>query len=272
MRHNEPRDDRDLQTGMNLSLLARPLALIAALCLLTTSTCAGDAAARRVLGFSPDGRYFAFEQFTQFYDATEVLDEIVVIDTAADRFVKGAPLRLETTSDDERDVAAVRAALLAKAKPLLARHQIGAPGTRFAGKPSIGLDEVEIYQTATEPLATAQAIALPDGRQLTLTVSDTPLGPAECRTARGVTMEVAAAGVTLKLSIDGAAPKTLAQDHKLPAARRCVSGYGIAEILHHQGKDGAQTLAVVLEMVDHANYHAGPNRRFMAVTTRLPRR
>jgi predicted secreted protein len=272
MRHNEPRGGRRLQSEMKLSLLARPLSLIAALSLLITSAHAGDAAARKVLGFSPDGKRFAFEQFTQFYDATEVLDEIVVIDTTTDRFVKGAPLRLETKSDDERDVETLRAALLAKAKPLLARYKIGEPGTRFVGKPSMGIDEIEIYQTATEPLAKAQAIALPDGRKLTLTVTDNPLGPAECRSARGVGFEVATAGVMLKLSIDGAAPKTLAQDTKLPPARRCVSGYGLAEVLHHQAKDGAQTLAVLLEMVDHADYHAGPNRRFMAVTTRLPRR
>jgi predicted secreted protein len=257
---------------MKMSLLARAFSLIAALSLLITAAQAGDAAARKVLGFSPDGKHFAFEQFTQFYDATEVLDEIVVIDTSTDRFVKGAPLRLETKSDDERDVDTVRAALLAKAEPMLAKYRIGEPGTWFAGKPSMGLDAVEIYQAATEPLAKMQDIALPDGRKLTLTVIDKPLGQAECRTARGVTMEVASAGVTLQLSIDGAAPKTLAHDKKLPAARRCVSGYGIAEILHHQAQDGAQTLAVLLEMVDHADYHAGPNRRFMAVTTRLPRR
>jgi predicted secreted protein len=87
-----------------------------------------------------------------------------------------------------------------------------------------------------------------------------------------VGFEIASAGVRLQLSINGAALETLAQDTKLPAARRCVAGYGIAEILHHAAHDGAQTLAVLLEMVDHADYHAGPNRRFMAVTTRLPRR
>jgi hypothetical protein len=35
--------------------------------------------------------------------------------------------------------------------------------------------------------------------------------------------------------------------------------------------DGAQTLAVLLETVDAHDFHAGPNRRFMAVTKRLPR-
>jgi predicted secreted protein len=272
MRHNEPRDGQVLQNDMMASLLLRPLFLIAALFLHVTSASAGDAAGRKVLGFSPDGKHFAFEQFTQFYDATEVLDEIVVIDTTTDRFVKGTPLRLETTSDDERDVAAVRAALMAKAKPLLARYKIDAPGITFPGKPSMALDDVEIYQVASEPLAKTQTFTLADGRKLALIVTDSPLGPATCKTARDVDIDVATAGVKLQLSIDAAAPTTLAQDTKLPAARRCVAGYGIAEVLHHQAQDGAQTLAVLLEMVDHAGYHAGPNRRFMAVTTRLPRR
>lgn len=231
---------------------------------------AGDAAARDVLGFSPDGKLFAFEQFAQFYDATEVLDEIVVIDTTTDRFVKGTPLRIETKAGDKRDIADVRAQLTAKAKPLLDRLKIGAAGRVVAGQPSMQLDELDIYQTATEPLAKAQTFPLPDGRKLSLSLADKPLGQVPCKTARGIDIDIASAGLALQLSIDDAPPVQLATDASLPKSRRCVAGYGIAEVLHHQAKDGAQTLAVLLEMVDHADFHAGPNRRFMAVTTRLP--
>jgi predicted secreted protein len=248
----------------------RIAALAALLLTIASAAQAGDAAARKVLGFSPDGERFAFEQFTQFYDASEVLDEIQIVDTRTDRLVKDTPIRIETKSDDERDVETVRAALLVKAAPLLARHKISQPGTRFAGKPSIGLDDVEIYQAATEPLAKAQDIALPDGRKLSLMLTDNPLGSATCKSARGVESKVAVAGLSLQASINHAAPQTLALDRKLPKARRCVTGYGIAEVWHHQAADGAQSLAVLIETVDHNDFHAGPNRRFMVVTHRLP--
>ncbi|NVN84574.1 MAG: DUF2259 domain-containing protein [Rhodopseudomonas sp.] len=257
---------------MRLSLLARPLAALFGLFVVATAAQAGDAAARRVLGFSPDGTSFAFEQYSQLYDSTEVIAEIQLIDTRSNGFVKGSPVRLRTDGDDERDVETVRAALLAKAQPLLARRGIGQPGTRYAGKPSIGLDAIEIYQMATEPLATTQAIALPDGRNLNLTLSDQALGKESCYGAggRGAYGDVIVTGLTLQLSIDGAAPLTLAHDSRLPHARRCVTAYGIAEVWHHTATDGAQTLAVLIETVDAHEFHAGPNRRFMAVTHRLP--
>jgi predicted secreted protein len=72
------------------------------------------------------------------------------------------------------------------------------------------------------------------------------------------------------MSIDGTAPITLQQDKQLPKRRRCVTAYGIADVYHHQAKDGTQTLAVLVETVDADGFHAGPNRRFMAVTARLP--
>ena len=233
---------------------------------------AGDAAARKVIGFSPDGTHFAFEHYTQLYDATEIVAEIQVIDTRTDDFAKGTPFSLRTKDDDEREVDAVRAELMAKAKPLLGKLGITEPGTRFAGQPSMDLDEIGIYQMDPKPLATTQAITLPDGRKLLLTLSDQALGKASCYGAggRGTYGSVIVTGMTLQLSIDGAAPVTLQQDKQLPKRRRCVTAYGIADVYHHQAKDGTQTLAVLIETVDADQFHAGPNRRFMAVTAKLP--
>ncbi|QUS40802.1 DUF2259 domain-containing protein [Tardiphaga alba] len=233
---------------------------------------AGDAAARKIIGFSPDGAYFAFEQYTQLYDATEVIAEIQVIDIRKDDFVKGSPFAIRTRDDDEREVDAVRAGLMSKAKPTLDRLKISQPGTHFAGKPSMDLDEIGIYQMDPKPLATAQDITLPDSRKLTLTLSDQALGKASCYGAggRGTFGSVIVTGLKLQLAIDGAQPVTLQQDKQLPKRRRCVTAYGIAEAYHHRATDGTQTLAVLIETVDAHEFHAGPNRRFMVVTTRLP--
>ncbi|MGE3150615.1 MAG: hypothetical protein AB7K04_16280 [Pseudorhodoplanes sp.] len=49
----------------------------------------------------------------------------------------------------------------------------------------------------------------------------------------------------------------------------CAEDYGIAEAYLHKAADGTLTLAAPIGYADNANYHAGPNRRFLAVTRRL---
>ena len=248
---------------------------LAALCILiaaTSTASAGDSAARKVLGFSPDGTAFAFEQYSTLYDSTESIVEIQVIDTRTDSFVKGAPFSLRTTDDDERAADVVRAGLLKTAAPTLARLKIGEAGKHFPGKPSIDLDEVGIYQMAEHPLAKAQEITLPGARRARLAITETALGKASCHGAggRGTFGNVIVQGLTLTLTMDDGASTILQTDKRLPKSRRCVTEYGIAEAWLHEAPDGTATLAVLIETVDAHEFHAGPNRRFMAVTKRLP--
>ena len=101
----------------------------------------------------------------------------------------------------------------------------------------------------------------PNGQYLFLTVGDRQ----RMTPAQDPNTEV---GKILRLTLDGK-PTILQEDRKLPEARRCVSGYGIAEAYLHAAPDGAVTIAAIIETVDNHDYHAGPNRRFMAVTRRL---
>lgn len=254
--------------------LLRPL--IAATFLLATAlpAAAGDAAARRVIGFSPDGTTFAFEQYTTLYDSLEHIVEIQVIETRTDTFVKGTPFRLRADeSKKSHDLPEARNELMRKARPfVIGNLKVSEPGQQFAGKPSMDLDEIGIYQMDPKPLATGQDFTLPDGRKASLKLSETALGKASCYGAGGRATygDVITQGVTLTLSLDGGAPVTLQSDKRLPKSRRCVTAYGIAEAWLHRAPDGVQTLAVLLETVDAHEFHAGPNRRFMAVTTRIP--
>jgi predicted secreted protein len=239
----------------------------------TSLASAGDSAMRKVLGFSPDGTAFAFEQYAVYYDSMERFIEIQVIDTRSDSFVNGTPFTARIGEDDEREADALRADFLKKAKPTLQRLKIGEAGKHFAGKPSIDLDEPGIYQMAENPLAKTQDFTLPGGRKAKLAISETALGKASCYGAggRGTFGSVIVQGITLTLTLDGGAPMVLQTDKRLPKNRRCVTEYGIAEAWLHEAANGTQTLAVLLETVDAHEFHAGPNRRFMAVTKRLPK-
>lgn len=237
-----------------------------------TFAMAGDAAARRVIGFSPSGSHFAFEQYTTLYDSLDNIVRIEVIDTARDTFVKGTPVTMKNNEDDGHDLPELRNKAMHKAGLITDPLFIHDVGTHFPGKPSMELDEIGIYQMDPKPLATSQGIILPDGRKLVLTITDKALGKASCYGAGGRDTydDVIVTGMTLTLTIDDSAPMVLNDDSRLPKNRRCVTAYGIAEVYHHQAKDGAQTLAVLIETVDAHEFHAGPNRRFMAVTRRLP--
>jgi predicted secreted protein len=247
------------------------LSFLAALLILAVPAQAGDAAARKVLGFSPDGTTFAFEQYSTLYDSTEQVVEIQVIDTRSDSFVKGSPFSVRTRDDDERELDAVRAELLKKAQPTLTRLKVGGAGKHLPGKPSIDLDEVGIYQTAEQPLAKSQELNLAGGRKAKLAIAEEALGKASCYGAggRGTFGDVIVQGLTLTLTLDDGASTILQMDKRLPKSRRCVTEYGIAEAWLHEAADGTQTLAVLIETVDAHEFHAGPNRRFMAVTKRL---
>jgi len=253
--------------------LFRHILAAAAIFMTALPVSAGDAAARRVLGFSPDGNTFAFEQYTTLYDSLEHIVELQVIDTRTDRFIKGSPFRLRADEGkNSHDLPEARNELMRKARPSIGALQIGEPGKHFPGKPSMALDEIGIYQLADQPLAKQQAFTLPDGRKAVLQIEEKALGKASCDGAggRGTFGDVIVQGLTLTLALGDAEPVTLQADARLPRSRRCVTEYGIAEAYLYAAPNGAQVLAVLIETVDAHEFHAGPNRRFMAVTRQLP--
>jgi predicted secreted protein len=238
------------------------------------SALAGDAAARHVIGFSPDGGHFAFEQFTMFYEDDASMSEIVIVDTGTDRFVSGSPVRIIIRGDDGLDEEKAREDAAAKAKPIIAKLKIGVAGTAIEGKPSMALDTIGIYQMDPEPLAKSLAFKLPDGRAATLSVEDKPMGTATCEGYGGRAMagKAKVAGLRLTLDLEGAAQAVLQEDKTLPNGRRCAEAYGVAEAHLHTAPDGTITLAALIEYADNHNFHAGPNRRFLAVTKRIARK
>jgi predicted secreted protein len=234
---------------------------------------AGDAAARHVIGFSPDGTVFAFEQYTMLYEDDAAFSEYVVIDTRTDRFAPGTPIKVLIRGDEGLDEKKARGDARKRADPILKKLRVGEPGTRIAGKPSMALDEIGIYQMDPQPLAKSLDVALPDGRFLQLSASAHQIGSATCAGYGGTGTPGKAKTYGLKLTMSlGGAPIILQSDATLPASRRCAADYGIAEAWLHRAADGTLTLAALIEYADNHEYHAGPNRRFMAVTKRLPAR
>ncbi|OQX08672.1 MAG: hypothetical protein BWK76_23245 [Desulfobulbaceae bacterium A2] len=233
---------------------------------------AADAAARRVLGFSSDGRYFAVEQYSMVYEEEESFAEYLVVNTQNNTFVPGTPIRALARGDDGLDEVRARAAAAKKAGPLLARLGINSPGRHIAGSPSMDLNGIGIYQLRRDPLARTLDVPLPAGRGARVELVSHPVAEAMCEGygGRGVSAPAMGHGLTLTLAVDDNPPQMLQQDIRLPRYRRCAGDYGIAEAWLYPAPDGALVLVVLVEFVDNDHFHAGPSRRFMVVSGRIP--
>ena len=205
------------------------------------------------------------------YDAEESFAEYIFIETNTDQFVRGTPIKVTTRGADGLDETKARTVAAANAMPLLKRLRIGVSGVKIAGRPSIDLDNIGIYQSRIEPLAKSLDIHLFADRPAKLTVVSIPIVESMCEGfgGRSVAGKAMGYGLTLTMAENGTPPITLHQDRKLPNSRRCAADYGIAEAYLYRARNGSVTLAVLIEVEDNADYHAGPNRRFMVVTRQM---
>ena len=85
---------------------------------------AGDYASRDVIGFSPDGRYFAFEQYGIQDGSGFAYSDVFVIDLANGSWTDGTPFEVQA-EDETRSLAEVRLEALTKAQASLDKYKLG---------------------------------------------------------------------------------------------------------------------------------------------------
>lgn len=229
------------------------LAASGALCaLMAGSALAGDRALIEYLGYSEDGRYFAFEEFGIQDGSGFPYSTIYVIDLPADKWVAGSPYRVRV-DDEDADLSDVRdqAYALAESK----------------------LDELDIYEAAFPIAVNADGDPRADiGHELTF--GDPGFGLDAATNLRTLTLNVAPATpgldcsiidnevVGFSLHLDGA--EIYADPATLPESRGCSMGYKIYAVVRPAEWSGASEgqLAII------SNYpfgFEGPDRRFLVV-------
>ena len=123
--------------------MARLGASLALACALAASpAAAGDRALIDFIGYSEDGRYFAFEEFGVQDGSGFAYSSIYVVDLPADKWISGTPVRV-VLEDDAAGPAAARAEAREQAAATLDRLAISAPVHLIAlngdGEPGDGL-------------------------------------------------------------------------------------------------------------------------------------
>jgi hypothetical protein len=249
-----------------------------------------DAPDIEILGFSPDGRYFAYEQYGYDLAAGALDAAIFVIDRTTNKQAKGFPfgfiatevdangepirvgghdinLKKLTTEDDTPDLAKIRKLVRDKAAKKLKGLNIRAQGRRIAGIPITQRSPTDGKATPLKFVVWPTIpSAIPD-QQLVYTIDATTKDTIEdCVNAAPLKRE---GPVTFAVTAERTFPETkivAKNDHLFPlqlAKEDCPAGLWISDII--APPDAARekpTLLVVFlagtwsSAVDGAQYHA----------------
>jgi len=246
-RPDRPEGIFELRYIAGLAIILAPLALVPAH--------AGDGAERRAMGFSGDGRYFAFEQFGIQDGSGFPYADIFVIDVEQDAWVADTPVRV-LVKQDQAELATARKQAADQAVPILEKLEIKYPGQLLASDPVAELGNDPHRETVNRRYQLPGAYE-PQIFQLT----ELPLpAPQSCK---GLT-DQPMVGFQLRSQKSGASPVTLHQDTSIPESRGCPLGYGISAIVAYRRPDQREVLAILVS-VSRVGFE-GPDRRFLAVT------
>jgi predicted secreted protein len=226
-----------------------------------TAVLAGDAASFNPLGFSEDGRYFAFEEFGIQDGSGFPYANLTILDVTEDKWAAGSPFRIRL-DDETATLAEARHAAQLAAAPHFASLAIETPALTVAlngdGEPS-GDGSTMTFGSPGYGLAPPQDVS-------TLTLTTTlPDYAGPCVTDYGFDPPV---GYTLALdALSGVT--TLHEDEAVPASRGCTVAYRLYGVFAPLDWAGLG-LAPVAVLSVYTNGFEGPDRRFIAVPIVYP--
>ncbi|WP_354542185.1 DUF2259 domain-containing protein [Rhizobium alvei] len=214
------------------------MALIATVALVPLQAVAGDVAQLNVLGYSPDGRIFAFEEFGVQDGSGFGYSNIYFIDTVTDRYLKGTPLRHRV--EEEQSLAKARLMAHANAEALAKTHRLGEdPGFIVASNPITEVDSnASVVRFRTYPASPAF------GPIYSLTLVQKPFPPSKaCANMVG---EYRGFKLLSGGEVPGTGDRIVHDDAQVPASRVCPNDYRIGAVVTSQsGKGPAMALITV---------------------------
>lgn len=232
-------------------LTALPLALAA----MIGPAAAGDYADRELLGFSEDGRYFAFEEYGVQDGSGFPYSNIYIIDVDSDSWVSGSPFRVRL-DDENATLETARAQARTRAQGMLAQFGIGTDGRLVASNP--------VTETSADPFRVAfhwsPYITHEQPWNLALAQVSSAV-PSGCPPEFGPFFR-------LRLNLDRPdfPLRALVEDVAIPASRGCPVGYSISDVILYPSENTPMTMVVLVNVLTVG--FEGPDRRYIAVTTR----
>jgi predicted secreted protein len=232
------------------------------LCLSAGISFAADAAERQILGFSPDGRYFAFEQYGVQDGSGFPYSDIFVVDLDNDRWLEGTPVRV-CLEDETQGLSKARDKAMAEAQPFLKQAHIEDNARVLASNPVNQKTENAqhlVFHSYYTSLGHLEPIDESDENVIALTVEDVVLStPEGCPIG-----DTPLAGFLLKAK-RGAEPfREVHRDKSIPPSRGCPLKYSLSDAVAYASTDGRFQRLVALVNVFSFGFE-GADRRFIAV-------
>lgn len=222
-----------------------------------SSAMAGDAASLEILGFSNDGKVFAFEEYGVQDGSGFPYANRFYIDTATDKFLPGSPVRVRlddesATTDKARAQAAEQGAKIADDATLDRGFTAAANAiTELSADPH---QFVFLPRPVFPPIDDQAAIRL---EEIDFPAAQNCLGAEKLKGFQLLKLDPNKLG----------ASKVLVNDKSLPESRGCPIGYRLGAVQTYYPKDGAAVFAVLIA-VERVGFE-GPDHRWIAVTGKL---
>ena len=238
--------------------MIRLFAIFALVAAFSLNAMAGESAERRIIGFSADGTWFAFEEFGVADGTGAPYASIYIINTSTDSWAEGTPIRVNF-GEQPAPVSKALAKARKIAAPILNRLAITEPGILLASKPvtmiSANERRIDFYRhmnntgPAQKMAYVVKEIDFPDRDN--------------CKT-----MEINEKGFSLFATRGGSPLQEVYKDKRIPASRLCPMKYSISDIIEYS-PPGKPVLHVVLIHMFHQGFE-GPDLRYLAIPVTLP--
>ena len=232
------------------------MAALAALFLCAAPALAGDRALAMVIGYSNDGRYFAFEEFGVQDGSGFAYSNIYMVDLDNDRWVVGTPIRLQA-EDESTDLGDIRREAHAEAR--------------------LRLDELGVERPAQVAALIGDGEPDNDGLSLSFGIPVGYLEPGTVGSTYNLSLEIfytesgapcidwfgeRPMGFAIRIT-DVGGTREAYRDRSLPRSRGCPITYRFYGVfLPHMATDISRAVALVSVYVYGFE---GPDRRFLAV-------
>lgn len=218
---------------------------------------AGDAAELNVLGFSADGKVFAFEEYGIQDGSGFAYANRFYIDTTTDTFLPNTPVRVQM-EDENVGLQVARDEARARGEKAIKNEVLAANRGRLVGFNAVTEISADPHKIVVNP----RPVFPPIDPQLEFRLEEISLGEIERCPGIGPVK-----GFKLVHVGDGGKTDVLQEDKDVPLSRGCPTGYRIGGVQTFFGEGGSMAYAVLVTVIRHG--FEGPDHRWLAVTGRM---
>jgi predicted secreted protein len=226
---------------------------------MVVGACAGDTAELNILGFSQDGRIFAFEEYGVQDGSGFPYANRFYIDTENDSFLTDTPVRIRL-DDENATVSSARRQARERGEKIIADSTLA----EFNGILAAFNAVTELSADPHRVVATPRPVFPPIDAPLEFRLEELPIASEEPCKGLG---EIKGFRLTRIDTAPGGETRILHEDKDIPQSRGCPIGYRLGGVQVFHPEAGPAVFAVLIA-VEGIGFE-GPDYRWMAVTGRL---